>query len=76
VQDDYKIKRIKAFIVLRDGIEPTEGIKASILEHCQKNIAKYAIPREFEYRKDLPRTLVGKVAYIELEKEEQEKQHG
>ena len=73
VQDDYKMQRIKAFIVLRDGKEPTEEIKASILEHCRKNIAKYAMPREFEYRKDLPRTLVGKVAYIELEKEEQEK---
>jgi len=76
VQDDYRIKRIKAFIVLRNGIEPTKEIKESILEFCRKNIAKYAMPREFEYRKDLPRTLVGKVAYIELEKEEQEKQSG
>jgi len=73
VPDDYKMQRIKAFICLRDGQEPTEEIKASILEHCKKNIAKHAMPREFEYRKDLPRTLVGKVAYIELEKEELEK---
>jgi len=71
VPDDYRMKRIKAFICLRDGLEPTEEIKASILEHCRRNIAKYAMPREFEYRKELPRTLVGKVAYIELEKEEQ-----
>jgi long-chain acyl-CoA synthetase len=69
VPDDYKMQRIKAFIVLRDNREPTEEIKASILEHCRRNIAKYAMPGEFEYRKDLPRTLVGKVAYIELEKE-------
>ncbi|MCL2125004.1 MAG: AMP-binding protein [Oscillospiraceae bacterium] len=73
VPDDYKMQRIKAFIVLRDNAEPTEEIKASILEHCRKNIAKYAMPSEFEYRSDLPRTLVGKVAYIELEREEQEK---
>ena len=71
VPDDYKIQRIKAFIVLRDSQEPTEEIKESILDHCRRNIARYAMPREFEYRKDLPRTLVGKVAYIELEKEEQ-----
>ena len=70
IPDDYKIQRIKAFIVLRDGKEPTDEIKESILEHCRRNIARYAMPREFEYRKDLPRTLVGKVAYIELEKEE------
>ena len=69
VPDDYRMQRIKAFIVLRDGKEPTEEIKASILEFCRKNIAKYAMPREFEYRKDLPHTLVGKVAYIELENE-------
>ena len=74
VPDDYRMQRIKAFIVLRDGIEATEEIKASILEHCGRNIAKYAMPREFEYRADLPRTLVGKVAYIELEKEERERQ--
>ena len=69
VPDEYKMQRVKAFIVLRDGIEPTDEIKASILEHCRKNIAKYAIPSEFEYRSDLPRTMIGKVAYLELEKE-------
>ena len=71
--DDYKMQRIKAFIVLRDDKEPTEEIKASILEHCRRNIARYAMPGEFEYRKDLPRTLVGKVAYIELEREERDR---
>ena len=70
VPDDYRMQRIKAFICLRNGEEPTEEIQASILEHCKKNIAKYAMPREFEYRKELPRTLIGKVAYIELENEE------
>jgi len=76
VPDDYKMQRIKAFIVLRDGVEPTDEIKESILQHCRKNIAKHAMPREFEYRKDLPRTLVGKVAYIELEKEEEARNDG
>ena len=73
VPDDYKVQRIKAFIALRDGIEATDEVKTSILEHCKKSIAKYAMPGEFEYRRELPRTLVGKVAYIELEKEELEK---
>ena len=74
VPDEYKKQRIKAFITLRDGLDVTEEIKASIYEHCKKTIAKYAMPGEFEYRKELPKTLVGKVAYIELEKEEKEKQ--
>ena len=74
IPDEYRKQKIKAFITLRDGEEATEEVKTSIYEHCKKTIAKYAIPGEFEYRKELPRTLVGKVAYIELEKEEQEKQ--
>jgi len=69
IPDDYKMQRIRAYIVLRSGLEPTDEIKASILEHCRRNIAKYAMPSEFEYRDELPRTLIGKVAYIELEKE-------
>ena len=40
---------------------------------CEKSIAKYALPREYEYRDNLPKTLVGKVAYRELEKEEEAK---
>jgi len=73
VPDPYKMQKVKAFIVLREGQEPTEEVKNSILEHCRKNIAKYAMPYEFEYRKELPKTLVGKVAFTVLEKEEAEK---
>jgi len=76
IPDDYKMQKIKAFITLRDNKEATDEIKESIFEHCKRNIAKYAMPAEFEYRKELPRTLVGKVAYLELEKEEQEKRGG
>lgn len=73
VPDEYRKQRVKAYIVLKDGAEATDEIKASIYEHCKKNIAKYALPSEIEYRKELPRTLVGKVAYVELEKEEMAK---
>jgi long-chain acyl-CoA synthetase len=73
VPDPYKIHKVKAFVVLRDGADATDEIKASILEHCKKNIAKYAMPYAFEYRDALPKTLVGKVAYTVLEKEEAEK---
>ena len=74
VPDEYKMQRTKAFVMLRDGKEATDEIKASILEHCKKSISKFAMPSEIEYRKELPRTIVGKVAYLELEKEEAMKQ--
>ena len=74
VKDDYKMQRVKAFIVLKPGVEPTDEVKASVRAHCEKNISKYALPSEYEYRDSLPKTLVGKVAYRELEREEEEKQ--
>ena len=41
-----------------------------ILDYCSKHVAKYAMPRELEFRDELPKTLVGKVAYRVLEEEE------
>ena len=73
VKDDYRKQKIKAFIVLKPGFTPSAEIEESIKEHCAKSIAKYALPREYEFRDSLPKTLVGKVAYRELEKEEEEK---
>jgi len=74
IPDDFKGQRVKAFVVLRDGESPTDAVKESILEHCKKNISKYAMPSEIEYRTELPKTLVGKVAYRKLEEEESGKQ--
>ncbi|MBO4634468.1 MAG: acyl--CoA ligase [Bacteroidales bacterium] len=67
VPDPYKMQRVKAFIVLKDGVEDTPELRESIVEHCRKRIAKYAMPTEWEYRDSLPTTLVGKVAYTKLQ---------
>ena len=68
------MQRVKAFIVPAAGVEPDEALKERILEKLSLHIAKYALPREIEFRKELPKTLVGKVAYRVLEKEEAEKE--
>jgi long-chain acyl-CoA synthetase len=73
VQDSYKMQSIKAFIMLKKGYEGNDETKEIILEHCKKHMAKYAIPKDIEFRSTLPKTLVGKVAYRVLEQEEQEK---
>lgn len=74
VPDPYKMQAVKAFIMLRPGVPPTEDTKRYILEYCSRHIAKYAMPREIEFREELPKTLVGKVAYRKLEEEEETKQ--
>ena len=56
--------------MLNNNIEPTDEIKASIIELCRKNIAKYSMPHEFVYRKNLPLTSVGKIDFKELERDE------
>ena len=69
VKDEYRGQKIKAYVVPMPGIEPTEDLKQEILNHCQNHVAKYAMPREIEWRTELPKTLVGKVAYRVLEEE-------
>lgn len=69
VKDDYRMQHVKAFIMLKDGVEPNEETKEAILQHCQKHIAKYAMPREIEFRSEFPKTLVGKVNYRKFEEE-------
>ena len=73
IDHPLKIQVAKAFIVLRDGYEPTEEIKAKIKQTCEKNLAKYSWPYEYEFRNELPKTLVGKVAFKVLMDEEKAK---
>ena len=73
VKDPYKMQKVKAFIVLKPGYEPTDETREKIMDYCRKHIAKYALPYEIEFRDELPKTLVGKVAYRILEEEEAKK---
>lgn len=73
IKDPYKIQKVKAFIMLKQGVPATDETKEIILNYCKKNMAKYAIPYDIEFRETLPKTLVGKVAYRVLEQEETDK---
>ena len=70
VKDPYRMQRVKAFVMLKPGVAKSDETREIIMAHCRKNIAKYAMPREIEFRDELPKTLVGKVAYRVLEEEE------
>ncbi len=68
----YKIEVPKAFIILKNdyhGINP----KGSIKKFCEKHLSKHSVPYEFEFRKSLPKTLIGKVDFKKLMQEEAEK---
>ena len=70
VPDAYKMQKVKAFVKLKDGAAATEETKRDILDYCARHVAKYAMPYDIEFRDDMPKTLVGKVAYRVLEEEE------
>ena len=70
VPDSYKMEKVKAFVTLKPGVPKNEETKEKIMDYCRKNIAKYAMPYDIEFKDDMPKTLVGKVAYRQLEEEE------
>jgi long-chain acyl-CoA synthetase len=68
----YKMHVPKAFIVLKKGTSNTAKVKAEIKSLCRRELSVYAMPKDFEFRSDLPKTLYGKVDYRAIEKEENE----
>lgn len=70
VPDPYRVQKVKAFVKLAKGVPANEETKRTLMDYCRKNIAKYAMPYDIEFRDDMPKTLVGKVAYRVLEEEE------
>jgi len=73
IPDDYKMQKVKAFVKLVPGTPETQQTKEAIMDHCRKHVAKYAMPYDIEFREDMPKTLVGKVAYRILEEQELKK---
>ena len=67
IKNESKGEIVKAFIVLREGYNNLLT-KSSIQKYMKENLAKFEIPREIRYIEELPTTLVGKIAYKELEK--------
>lgn len=69
----YKVQVAKAIIVLKSGYNDTSSIKKSIKELCEKNLSRFSLPYEYEFRESLPKTLIGKVDFKKLAEEEEEK---
>ena len=64
--DEIRGQIVKAFVVLRKGYEPTEALKAELIEHCKRVTAPYKHPREIEFLAELPKTISGKIRRVEL----------
>lgn len=71
IPHQYKMHVPKAFIVLKKGTEPSAKIKKEIIDMCKEKLSVYSLPKYYEFRTELPKTLYGKVDYKQLEKEEE-----
>lgn len=72
IKHEYKSEVPKAYLVLKKGYHKSEKLIEELKELCKKNLPKYAFPYEYEFRKALPRTLVGKVDFRRLQEENKE----
>lgn len=70
VPDAYKMQKVKAFVKLAPNVPANEETRRELMDYCRKHIAKYAMPYDIAFREEMPKTLVGKVAYRVLEEEE------
>jgi long-chain acyl-CoA synthetase len=64
---------VKAYVVVKPGESPSAE---EIREFCKLHLAPYKVPREIEFRDELPKTMVGKVLRRVLVEEEKAKQKG
>jgi long-chain acyl-CoA synthetase len=67
VPHEYRGETVKAFIILKEGQTASEE---EIIEFCKERMAAYRVPRQVEFRDDLPKSVIGKVLRRELREEE------
>jgi long-chain acyl-CoA synthetase len=70
IPDEYRGETVKAFVVLKEGKTCAEE---DLNTFCRKHLASYKVPRLYEFRKELPKTTIGKVLRRVLIEEEKEK---
>jgi long-chain acyl-CoA synthetase len=63
VPDQYRGETVKAYIVLRPGLEVTDE---ELDAFCRERLAAFKVPRIYEYRESLPKSAVGKVLRRQL----------
>jgi long-chain acyl-CoA synthetase len=66
VPDAYRGETVKAFVVLRSGVNATED---ELIEFCKSQLTEFKVPRQVEIRENLPKTAVGKILHRVLREE-------
>ena len=73
VPDPYRGETVAAYVVLKPGIEASEKTKQELIHYCKQELAAYKVPKILEFRKSLPKSLIGKIIRRELRVESSSK---
>jgi long-chain acyl-CoA synthetase len=61
VPHDERGEEVRAIILLKPGVEPSDALKAEILDYAVRTLARFKVPRGLDFVTDLPRSAAGKV---------------
>jgi len=67
IPDPYRGETVKAYLVLKEGQSLSEE---EVIAYCKQKMAAYKVPKQIEFRKELPKTAVGKLLRRKLREEE------
>ncbi len=71
--DPQRWQLVKAFVILKPGLEPSRELALGIFKHCSNVLAKFKMPRIIEFVPELPKTISGKIRRVQLRQLEKEK---
>jgi acetyl-CoA synthetase len=66
VPDALRTEIVKAFVVLKEGIEASESLAEDLKEHVKSRLSAHEYPRQIEFVASLPITATGKIIRREL----------
>jgi benzoate-CoA ligase len=64
--DEQKLIKPKAYVVLKPGTSPSDGLKSALQQHVKDKLAPYKYPRWIEFLGELPKTATGKIQRFKL----------
>ena len=65
----YKKQVPVACIVLKDDYKASDELTRDLKKYCEKSISKYAMPYKYDFIKNIPKTIIGKINYKKLEED-------
>ncbi len=70
LEDDQRLTKPKAFVVLRPGVAATAELAEALKQHVKSHLAQYKYPRWIEFLPELPKTATGKIQRYKLRSRE------